>query len=90
MDFEPVGAEVALAAERVDGRRVVVAHALLLGVVAHALADVGIAAAAPDVEGQLEAGDEDALAQLASRSPSACTPRKAFRVDVSFGSKAGG
>lgn len=60
-----MAAEVAFASKGIDGRRVIAAHSLLLCVVAHALADMGVAASAPNVERQLEATDQDALVQLA-------------------------
>ena len=62
---------MALASERVYGRRVVVADFLLLSVVAHAHADMVVAPIAPDVEGELKTRDEDALVYL-SRSISKC------------------
>ena len=42
-DLDPPRAEVALEPERPDRSRVIVADFLLLGIVAHALADVGFA-----------------------------------------------
>ena len=51
--------------EAVNGRRVVIPCSLLLCVVPHALANVALAALAPDVEWHFEANDENALVQLA-------------------------
>lgn len=54
-----------LAGEAKYGRREVVANLALLGVEADAGANMSVARAAPDVERQLEADDQDALVDLA-------------------------
>lgn len=61
LDFKPAVTEMAFTAERVNWGGEVVSDLLLLSVVPHAHADVVVACSTPDIEGQFEPNDQDAL-----------------------------
>jgi hypothetical protein len=64
LDLKVLVAQVALHAELVYGRGVVLAHFALLGIVSDSHGDVGVAALAPDVVRHLEADYQDALVEF--------------------------